>query len=92
MARYTVLRLLIFFGFLCGLWLVGLRDASQQWWLLGLSALGSMVVSFFALRGPRTQFSASVARRVDERARRAARAGAETAGDDETAEDAQDAP
>jgi hypothetical protein len=92
MARYTVLRLLIFFGFLCGLWLLGLRDVSQRWWLLGLSALGSMVVSFFALRGPRTQFSASLASRVDERARRARRPGAKTAGDDERAEDAQDVP
>jgi len=40
MARYSVLRLLIFFGFVCALWLLGLRDASQQWWLIGLSALG----------------------------------------------------
>jgi len=71
MARYTVLRLMIFFGLLCVLWLLGLRDASQRWWLLGLSALGSMAVSYFVLQGPRAQFSASIARRVDERARRA---------------------
>jgi hypothetical protein len=87
MARYSVLRLMIFFGLLCALWLVGLRDASQRWWLLGLSALGSMVVSYFALRGPRAQFSASIARHVDERARRAERAGR-----DEIAEDAEDPP
>ena len=71
MARYTVLRLLIFFGFLCALWLLGLRDASQQWWLLGISALGSMLVSYFVLQGPRAQFSANIARRIDERAARA---------------------
>ncbi len=71
MARYTVLRLLIFFGFLCALWLLGLREASQQWWLLGISALGSMLVSYFVLQGPRAQFSASIARRIDERAARA---------------------
>jgi hypothetical protein len=71
MARYTVLRLMIFFGLLCALWLLGLRDPSQRWWLLGLSAAGSMVVSYFVLQGPRAQFSASIARRVEERARRA---------------------
>jgi hypothetical protein len=74
MARYSVLRLMIFFGLLCALWLLGLRDASQRWWLLGISAVGSMVVSYFVLQGPRAQFSASIARRIDERAGRAERA------------------
>jgi hypothetical protein len=87
MARYTVLRLMIFFGLLCALWLLGLRDVSQRWWLLGLSALGSMVVSYFVLQGPRAQFSASIARRVDERARRAEQAQARDT--DESVEDAQ---
>jgi hypothetical protein len=87
MARYTVLRLMIFFGFLCALWLLGLRDLSQRWWLLGLSALGSMAVSYFVLQGPRAQFSASVAARVDERARRAQQAGARDI--DGIAEDAE---
>jgi Protein of unknown function (DUF4229) len=87
MARYTVLRLLIFFGFLCALWLLGLRDETQRWWLLGISALGSMTVSYFVLRGPREQFSASIARHVDERARRA-----QPAGMDEVAEDTEDSP
>ncbi len=71
MARYSVLRLMIFFGFLCALWLLGLRDESQRWWLLGISALGSMVVSYFVLQGPRAQFSARIARHIDERAARA---------------------
>jgi len=84
MARYTVLRLMIFFGLLCALWLLGLRDAGQRWWLLGLSAIGSMVVSYFVLRGPRAEFSASIARHVDGRVGRADRARA-----DETAEDAE---
>jgi hypothetical protein len=73
MARYSVLRLMIFFGLLCALWLLGLRDASQRWWLLGVSAVGSMVVSYFVLQGPRAQFSASIARRIEERAGRAER-------------------
>jgi len=90
MARYTVLRLMIFFGLLCALWLLGLREVSQRWWLLGLSALGSMVVSYFVLAGPRAQFSTSIARRVDERARRAELAGTDDADDtDEIAEDAE---
>jgi hypothetical protein len=88
MARYTVLRLLIFFGFLCALWLLGLRDASQQWWLLGLSALGSAMLSYFVLKGPRAQFSTSIARHVDERARRSESAHAGIS--DEDAEDAED--
>jgi hypothetical protein len=87
MARYSVLRLMIFFGLLCALWLLGLRDVSQRWWLLGLSALGSMVVSYFVLQGPRAQFSASIARRVDERAHRAEQAHARDT--DESVEDAQ---
>jgi hypothetical protein len=87
MARYSVLRLLIFFGFLCALWLLGLREESQRWWLLGISALGSMVTSFFVLQGPRAEFSATIARHVDERARRA-----QLAGMDEIAEDAEDYP
>lgn len=91
MARYTVLRLMIFFGIFLSLWLLGLRQASQQWWLLGLSALGSMVVSYFVLQGPRAQFSAVIARRVDERARRADQAYKNDENDenDENAEDAQ---
>jgi hypothetical protein len=86
MARYTVLRLMIFFGLFCALWLLGLRDASQRWWLLGLSAIGSMVVSYFVLQGPRAQFSASIARRIDGRARRPEQAQAHDT--DESVEDA----
>ena len=81
MARYSVLRLMIFFGLLCALWLLGLRDESQRWTLLGISAIGSMLVSYFLLKGPRAEFSARIARHVDERARRAELAGrAETDG------------
>jgi hypothetical protein len=87
MARYSVLRLMIFFGFLCALWLFGLRDESQKWWLLGISAAGSMVVSYFVLRGPRAELSATIARHVDERARRAQLAGTRKV--DEIAEDAE---
>ena len=90
MARYSVLRLMIFFGLLCALWLLGLRDHSQRWWLLGLSAVGSTVVSYFVLRGPRTQFSANIAHHLDERAQRAELAGAHNNDkSDQIAEDAE---
>ena len=87
MARYSVLRLLIFFGFLCALWLLGLQDASERWWLLGLSALGSAVVSYFVLQGPRGQLSANIARRVDERARRLEQSHTDETDEDIEAED-----
>jgi hypothetical protein len=90
MARYSVLRLMIFFGFLCALYLLGLRDDTQRWWLLGISALGSMVVSYFVLQGPRAQLSATIARHVDERARRAELA--RTNEIDEDAEADEDSP
>ena len=91
MARYTVLRLMIFFGLLCALWLLGLRDAGERWWLLGLSAAGSTVVSYFVLQGPRAQFSATIARRVDEHARRAGHTPDDDVVADADAEDAEDA-
>jgi hypothetical protein len=83
MARYSVLRLMIFFGLLCALWLLGLRT----WLLLSVAALGSMAVSYFVLRGPRAQFSASIARRVDEHARRAELAQDHEAGEDVEADE-----
>jgi len=54
--------------------------------LIGLSALGSAVLSYFVLQGPRAQLSAKIARRVDERARRFEQA------EDEIDEDAEDSP
>jgi len=81
MLRYSVLRLMMFFGFLSALWLLGLRGA----WLLGVSALVSMVVSYFVLQGPRAQLSASIARRIDERAGRAERATLEEIDEDSEA-------
>ena len=87
MARYSVLRLLIFFGFLCALWLLGLQDASERWWLLGLSALGSAVVSYFVLQGPRAELSANIAHRADARARRTEQSHTDETDEDIEAED-----
>lgn len=67
MIRYTVLRLLIFVAALLALFLVGFRS----WALLILSAGISLVVSYFALRGPREQFASQVQRKVEQRQERA---------------------
>lgn len=68
-ARYSALRLLIFFGFLCLFWLLGLRDTL---WLVVAAAAVSMVVSYFVLRGPREAFSRQLAQRIEQRSARAA--------------------
>jgi hypothetical protein len=76
--RYTLLRMMVFFGTLCVLYLAQLRGI----WLVVVSLLGSMVISFFVLRRPREELSRSIAARVDARAERATRRGV-----DEQAED-----
>lgn len=67
MIRYTVLRLLLFVVALLALFATGLRG----WPLLLLSALVSLAVSIFALRGPRDQFAEQIQRKVSERQARA---------------------
>ncbi|SDP71530.1 Protein of unknown function [Pedococcus dokdonensis] len=90
MLRYSVLRLLIFFGVLSVLWLLGLRDQDQQWMLLVLAALISMVLSYFVLARFREESTAELARRIQRRAE-AKQSGAPAAhGVDEDAEDAED--
>ena len=65
MLRYTILRILVFFGCLSALWLVGLRDEAQRPWLVVGAFLLSMVVSFFVLR----PFRDDAVRRIEERQR-----------------------
>jgi type II secretory pathway component PulM len=84
MVRYSVLRLLIFFGCLGLLWLLGLRSRDEQLVLLLGSALLSLLISYFALRPLREQYSRELAERLERR--RAVRA----AVNDEQAEDAED--
>ena len=92
MLRYTVLRLLIFFGVLSLFWLLGLRDRDQQWMLLVLSALVSMVLSYFVLARFREESTRQLAERVQRRAeaKQAAGATGTVHGRDEAAEDAED--
>ena len=68
MLRYSVLRLLIFFGVLSLLWLLGLRDQDEQWMLLVLSALISMVLSYFVLARFREESTRRLAERLQRRA------------------------
>ena len=90
MLRYSVLRLLIFFGVLSLLWLLGLRDPGQQWMLLVLSALISMVLSYFVLARFREESTAELARRIERRAEAKQTGKPAVTGADEAAEDAED--
>ncbi len=67
MARYTVLRLLVFFGVLCALWLAQLRG----WPLLLLAAVISAIISVFLLAGPREAVAEKLEQKVAERRERA---------------------
>ncbi len=62
--RYSLLRILLFFGCLLILWLIGLRDPT--WLLLG-TAVTSVTLSFFLLRAPREQLAHRLAERVSGR-------------------------
>lgn len=77
--RYSLLRLLLLFACLLVLWLVGVRNPIL---LIGLTAVISMTLSFFLLRGPRDAMAQTLA---DRAARRQRRTDA-----DELAEDAED--
>jgi len=84
--RYSVLRLLIFFGVLAALWLLGLRGPDQQLLLLVLAAAISMAISVVVLRPFREDYSRQLAQRLDARARAKQQ---RSTGSDELAEDAE---
>ena len=67
MLRYTLLRLLVFFGMMCALYLVGMRGIL----LLVISALASAILSVFLLAGPREQFAQQIDEKVQARRARA---------------------
>ena len=87
MLRYSLLRLLIFFGVLSLLWLLGLRDRDEQMMLLVLSALISMVLSYFVLARFRVESTRRLAEAVE---RRAAAKQTRSGESDEALEDAED--
>ena len=90
MLRYSVLRLLMFFGVLSVLWLAGLRDRDQEWMLLVLSALISMVLSYFVLARFRQESTKVLAERLQRRAEAKQSGRPAVRGLDEEAEDAED--
>lgn len=61
MVRYTVLRLLIFFGFLTLFWLIGLRNNPVL--LLVAAAIASAAASYVLLRGMRDEVTARLMER-----------------------------
>ncbi len=65
MARYTVLRLLIFFGFLMLFWLLGLRTNPVL--LLAAAAIASAAASYVLLRGMRDEMTAQLVARHEAR-------------------------
>jgi hypothetical protein len=84
MLRYTVLRLLIFFGFTLLFWLVGLRDDVAL--LIIFAALASAITSFFLLRGMRDEMTTRLMDRHEARMRAKAERGTSL---DELDEDAE---
>lgn len=58
MVRYSLLRILIFFGFLFLFWLIGLRNNPVL--LLGASAIASAAASYLLLRGMRDEITAKL--------------------------------
>ena len=91
MVRYSLLRILIFFGVMAALWLLGLRDRDEQLLLLVLSALISMAISVVVLKRFREDYSQQLAERLERRAQaKQEQRSARPIGSDEQAEDAED--
>jgi hypothetical protein len=88
MLRYSLLRLLVFLGCVSLLWLVGLRGRDDLFLLVVGAALLSAVISYFGLRRFREDYSAQLARKIEERSA-AKRAAAPKPSQDEIAEDAE---
>lgn len=67
--RYSMLRLLIFFGFVLLFWLIGLRDPSDtgRLVLVGSAAIASAAVSYVLLRGMRDDMTAKLVTRHEAR-------------------------
>lgn len=91
MLRYTVLRLLVFFGVLSALWLLGLRGQENMLLLVAGAALLSAVISYFGLRRFREEYSAQLAQKIEQRieTKQAKQSAAGAGATDEDAEDAE---
>jgi uncharacterized protein DUF4229 len=65
--RYSLLRIMLLFGCMLVLWLVGVRDPV---WLLLATAVSSVALSYVVLRGPREELARQLAARVEQRTAR----------------------
>lgn len=86
MLRYSLLRILIFFGCLAVFWLAGLRSVEQGPLLIVAAGLASMAISYFVLKPFREDASRAVAERIERRQEAKRHAGPT----DEQLEDAED--
>lgn len=84
MIRYTLLRLLIFFGCLALLWLLGLREPTELPWLVVGAGISSMVISAIVLK----PFRAEMIHQIQERQAAKEQTRAERTDTDEAVEDA----
>lgn len=83
MIRYTLLRLLIFFGCLAFFWLIGLREPNELPWLAVVAAISSMIISAIILK----PFRAEMIAQIEQRRAAKAAAHAERTDTDEAVED-----
>jgi RsiW-degrading membrane proteinase PrsW (M82 family) len=72
MLRYSLLRIMLLFGCMLVLWLVGawLPPLRDPVWLILATAVTSVTLSYFVLRGPREELARQLAQRVEDRTRR----------------------
>lgn len=61
MLRYSLLRTMLLFGCMLALYLVGVHDPVL---LIALTAVTSIVLSYFVLKGPREAMARTVAERA----------------------------
>ena len=70
--RYSLLRIMLLFGCMLVLWLVGawLPALRNPVWLLIATAIASVTLSYFVLRAPREELARQLAQRVEARTAR----------------------
>lgn len=84
MVRYSLMRLLIFFGFTMLFWLIGLRNNPVI--LVGAAAIASAAASYVLLRDMRDELTAKLVQRHESRLQQKQQL---MRGEDELAEDAE---
>jgi hypothetical protein len=72
MLRYSLLRIMLLFGCMLVLWLIGawVPALRNPVWLLFGTAVTSVTLSYFVLKGPREALALQLAAKVDQRTAR----------------------